>query len=363
MKILHLTISSEIGGGPEHISQLIQGVSDRYEAHVACPDVGDYYVKFLKLTSNRVTLIPHRKFSFIALYKLIRYIRYNHIELLHSHGKGAGFYCRLINIFVKIPSVHTPHGINKKIEKGFINQIYIHFERFFEFLITSIIFVSKSEAAYAKKLCIWDNVPFVVINNGTKIIPERDINNWRTKVRQDLNCINRKIVITASRFDFQKNTIEFCEIASKFPGFYFIILGDGIEKNKCEVFCAKHNIINILFAGNVSNPIQYFAASDLYLSTARWEGLSMAILEAMSVGLPVVATRVLGNIDLVEPLKTGFLYEIGNIDEAVNYIKTAFSSQFYINLSKKSKIIHNKRFSSTSMCELTMNLYDKILMK
>lgn len=362
-KILHLTISSETGGGPEHICQLVKGLDSEFESHIACPYNGSYFEKFVNITSNRVVELPHRKFSVYKLLGVYKYIKNNNIDLIHGHGKGAGIYCRIINLFLRIPSIHTPHGINKKIEIGFINKLYIHFERIFGFLISSVIYVSKTEFEYSKEINLWSKVPYEIINNGTSIIDQKDIEHWRNEIRTKYNWINKQIVITASRFDYQKNTLEFCKIAAELSNSIFVILGDGEEKKECVSFCDNFKINNVLFLGNVSNPLPYFAASDVYLSTARWEGLSMAILESMSVGLPIIATKVTGNIDLVNHSESGFLYNLGEIKVAVNYLQFFILNNDYKNFSVKSKTLHSQFFSSNSMCKKTSLLYASILSK
>ena len=358
-KILHLTISSQIGGGPEHIFQLISGISGQYEMHVACPTQGPYYHKFEELTLGRVTLLPHRKYTLKSFFSVLQYIKKNKIDLLHGHGKGAGFYCRLLSLCTKVAVIHTPHGINKKIESGLINKFYIKFERFFSYLINAVIFVSKTESDYAKQLNLWDNVPSEIINNGTKVVSDIERSEWRVEKRKQLNCIECKVIITASRFDYQKNTLEFCEIAKKMTDYTFVILGDGEQRKEYEDYCLYSKVNNVVFTGNVLNPLHYFAAADIYLSTARWEGLSMAILESMALGLPVVATEVIGNIDLVNHGETGFLYTIGEIAEAENYLNTILETNFS-EFSQKSKDFHKSFFSSDAMCLKTSALYAKV---
>lgn len=359
-KILHLTISSDIGGGPEHIYQLISGTSNEFNSYVACPDNGPYYLKFAEQTGGQVTILPYRKFKFSFVVSIYKFIKYNKIDILHAHGKGAGLYSRIISMFLRIPVVHTPHGINKKIEHGLANKLYILFEKLFNKLITTVVFVSQTEADYASKLKIWPSVPFKLIYNGTKIISVEQKNEWFLKKRGELNLETSKVIITASRFDFQKNTIEYCIIAGELPQFLFVILGDGEERGPCELFCKTNNIKNVMFMGGVLDPVAYFAAADIYLSTARWEGLSMAILESMAVGLPVVASDVIGNKDLVSVNETGFLYPIGNIDKAVSYILYILDNENYLKYSYAAKKLHEQSFSSEYMCSNTASLYREI---
>jgi glycosyltransferase involved in cell wall biosynthesis len=358
-KVLHITISSDVGGGPEHIYQLISGLSEQIESHVACPDNGPYYKKFNLLVNNRITKIPFRRFQFKYIFSLYNYIRSNKIDLLHGHGKGAGLYCRILKIFLKIPVVHTPHGIS--IKQDLSNKLYIYFERIFKFLVNAVIFVSQTEYALSKKLNLWIGIPVKIIYNGTAAFDESQKKIWQQEIRSEMNWNNRKIVITASRYDFQKNTIEFCKIAKLLPDMTFVILGEGIEKNECETYCVNNNIDNVLFLGVKSDPLKYFAAAHIYLSTARWEGLSMAIIEAMSLGLPTVATNVTGNIDLIKSGFNGYLYPIGDVEQAKKLIDLLIEPQLYNSCSANATKYHNESFSVSTMSGQTEELYFSLL--
>ena len=68
------------------------------------------------------------------------------------------------------------------------------------------------------------------------------------------------------------------------------------------------------------NIFEYLKASSIFLSTAYYEGLPYSIIEAMSVGLPVVASYVTGNCDTFEHNISGYYYSLGDIYSAVNYI-------------------------------------------
>lgn len=360
-KILHVSISSSYGGGPEHIYQLVSGLPSDFENYIACPDNGPYHSKFYNLVAGRITTIPFRRFEIKYLAGLYKYIKHNQIDLLHAHGKGAGLYCRLISMFMRIPVVYTPHGINQKVKEGFLNKLYIQFEKISKSLISAIIYVSQTEAGYGEMLNIWPGVKSLVIYNGTKTHSIQEINAARGNIRKNMGWGKDKVIITASRFDYQKNTIEFCEIAAKLPKLSFVILGDGIEMSHCQEYCAAHHIYNVTFVGAVPNPIAYFSAADIYLSTARWEGLSMAILESMAVGLPIIATRVIGNTDLVKHGQTGFLYDLGDQIGAVGYLLTSLDETTYLTLSSNAKEFHSIQFSSNSMCNNTASLYSEVL--
>lgn len=361
IKILHVSISSDIGGGPEHVYQLINGLSKTdFENHVACPENGPYYDRLKLLSNDRILSIPSRKLRIGAIINLYKYIRRNKIDIIHGHGKGAGLYCRIISIFYNIYAIHTPHGINQE-KVSLSGKIYLSIEKKLSHLINSVIYVSQTESDYAKSIGMWIGVKSKIIFNGTRVFSDEERCTLRAK-RAELNWASHKVVITASRFDFQKNTIEFCEIAAKFPKMIFAIIGDGAEKTKCEDYCIANGINNVEFIGFVLNPISYLGAADIYLSTARWEGLSMAILESMALGLPIIASQVIGNIDLIVPAVNGFLYKLGNINEAEEKLNQMLNPSTYEELSANSIQRHNVLFSANQMCQNTGKLYTEVFL-
>ena len=83
----------------------------------------------------------------------------------------------------------------------------------------------------------------------------------------------------------------------------------------------KNNLNNVNLLGEKKNIFKYLYESDIYLSTSLYEGLPISILEAMSIGLPIVASNVIGNCDTIENGKSGFLYQLNDINIAVNYLE------------------------------------------
>jgi glycosyltransferase involved in cell wall biosynthesis len=176
-------------------------------------------------------------------------------------------------------------------------------------------------------------------------------------------------ITSITRFDYAKNTSLMISIAEELlklkdnKTYKFIVIGSGkgIESFKKEI--EERNLDNIFeMTGSVTNPGDYLINSFCYISTSRWEGLPLGVLEAMSYGLPVIATSVPGNIDLVDHDKTGFLFNINKPEEAALYIKNlAGDEKNYAEFAGRSKEKIKKYFSLNNMAEETLNLYYKII--
>ena len=287
-KILLLSLRADHGGGPKHVDLLINNLSSDMEIFLACPKDKPYYNMWSESKKVKdIFALPHRKFSVKKLLGLNKFIKDNDIEIVHSHGKGAGIYSRMLKILnPRLKIVHTLHGVHIG-EYGFLKKsAYIFLERFLTLFTDKFINVSNSENSLCLKLRLFKKSKCEIVYNGIKALLKDD----HAKIK--FNLSEKRVVTTISRFDYQKN----------------LWLGDGDDRTKFESMAQKDGV-NIIFTGFTDEIPAYLSATDIYLSTSRWEGLPYALIEAQSLGIPIVATNVVGNNEVVENGKSGFLFE------------------------------------------------------
>ena len=307
MKILFITLRADHGGCPEHVELLINNLSGEIKIYLACSQDKPYYDLWNESKKIKdIFALPHRKFSVKKLLELNKFIKDNDIEMIHSHGKGAGIYSRILKILnPRLKIVHTLHGVHIG-EYGFLKKsAYIFLERFLTLFTDKFINVSNSENSVCLKLGLFKKSKSEVVYNGIKALFKDD----SAKIKFDLS--GKKVVTTISRFDYAKNMGLAYEIAKNFKdnsNIVFLWLGDGDDRAEFESM-AKKDGANIIFTGFTGEVPAYLSATDIYLSTSRWEGLPYALIEAQSLGIPIVATNVVGNNEVVENGKSGFLFE------------------------------------------------------
>ncbi len=354
MKILLITLRSDYGGGPQHVDLIINNLSSEFEIFLACPNDKPYYEQWKnnKKVQN-IYELPHRKFTLKKLFGLNQFIKENYITIVHSHGKGAGIYSRLLKLLnPKLKIIHTLHGFHIQ-EYGTLKKYsYIYIERFLTLLTNRFINVSDGEKAICLNFNIFKTFQSEVIYNGIKQIEAVE------NAKQKLNLQNKIVITTISRFDYQKNMFFGYEIAKRFKdnkNIVFLWLGDGDDKNKLEQK-AKEECVNIIFTGFTKEIALYLSATDIYLSTSRWEGLPYALIEAQSLGLPIVATNVVGNNEVVLHDENGFLFE--SADEAYDNIsKLIENNSLYDDFSYEAKQNFKDKFEIKIMIEKTENMY------
>ena len=361
IKVLLISVRADFGGGPEHIYRLIQVLKEEIDFYIACPDDYPYWNRYENLLGNkRMIVIPHRKFKVNAVSSLILFLHKHKINIIHSHGKGAGIYSRTLRLPTSVPCIHTFHGIHIGEYNGLQKFVYMLLERIMSIFTKSFITVSRSEFELVKKLKIAPNKKLNIINNGV-IIP--------AEVVEEKILDGEKLrLITFSRFNYQKNTVLLIEILkelkrqNQIERFETIILGSGQNEKVFKLKLEQNGLSSFVkLLGSVDNPAEYLKEVFCYISTSRWEGLPLGILEAMAHGIPVIASNVTGNTDVVRQDVNGFLYNLDMPERAADYlIKLSADKELWESFSKASRKIVEKEFSIERMAEETKEVYFRI---
>ena len=105
---------------------------------------------------------------------------------------------------------------------------------------------------------------------------------------------------------------------------FLVIVGDGPMRRKMELFIERNNFHNVFFAGfkNQSEISQYYAMADILILPSEYDPTPKVINEAMNFALPILVSNCVGTAnDLVEHGVNGYVFDVGNIDKIVTYIR------------------------------------------
>lgn len=289
------------------------------------------------------------KNDFLALKELLNLLKKEKFDVIHLHSSKAGFLgrvaARVCNHQDKV--IYTTHGISF-LRKDISNrklQLYIFLEKIGSLCGGKTIACSKSEAEFIQS----KGIKCSYINNGIKFEKQK------IKV---LKKENEKLKIaTVGRITIQKNPELFNKITESFidnKNIAFIWIGDGELKEKL-------NSKNIEITGWLSQEEvqQQLRETDIYLSTASWEGLSLAVLQAMENNLPLLLSDCIGNIDLVEEDYNGFLFKTK--EEAIEKIEFLIKDKEKIKkLGENSYLLLKKEFDIQEMIKKYKTLYKQL---
>lgn len=267
--------------------------------------------------SNGVNLIQLnmvREFSPIkdlkSVYKLTKELKKINPDVIHLHSSKAGVLGRIAYFFLfkKKKLYYTPHGysfLRKDISKP-VRKIYWLIEKSFQKLFGgTTVACGDTEFEIAKQIG-----KSKLVRNG---IDSENVRESFMDVKNEKLTIGIMARITAAR-----NPVLFNQIALKFPDFNFVWIGNG--ELMTSITAPNIKITGWFFDRKMA--LRELNNIDIYLQTSVWEGLPIAVLEAMAMQKPVIATNIIGNKDAVLHNKTGFLFnEINELDEYFEILK------------------------------------------
>ena len=332
VKVIHLFPVYKLGGAPVCILRFIESTGNIYShSCVAKLEDQDLFGDFQNRSNGNCYDLDLTYFSLINFFKLIRLFLSLKPDIVHVHGKGGGLYGFLIGLimFKKFKLFYTYHGFYKKWN-GWRWKIYLIFERLFSLIYDNSIAVSNSEYLYIMKSLNLNKNKVRIIQNGVYISPNilpNEINN--RIVLHDFN------IISLSRFSHQKDLetmiISFNEIRKiKSVGLHIFggyLNSDQQYYRKIISIIEELNLEGCVYLwGEYSNASSFISFFDLYWSTAKFEGLPTAVIEAFLNRTLVVGTRCRGNVDLILDGKSGYLSEISNVNSNVNIIVEALKN-------------------------------------
>jgi len=355
LNVLMISATVKVGGGPIQMLILSEQLINKVNTFFAIPKSNQFSKK---INNKNSFYIKERSISLIELFKLKRFIEFHRIDIIHAHGKGAGLIGRLLKLLTNKPLIYTFHGFHIKCHNFLYKSLYIIYENLFGLLDNKKIFVSKSEKRYASKFLFFLGKNFSIINNSVNNMEFiYDIGNKRK-----IDCLlgsNKKIILSISRLVDQKNIPEIIRIASILNSYNFLIIGDGPNLDQISLMISENKIKNVYLIGLKKNIYDYLYGSDIFLTTSIYEGLPMSVLEAMSVGLPIIASNVIGNKDTIEHKKSGFLYELGDIKRASYFIeKILKDDELKEKFSRNSFKRQRKLFSHNRMVSAYLSIYE-----
>ena len=359
--MLAITSRADHGGGPEHLFQLTRTAGANISCVIACPDEPPYATRFKCLENVcRTVWIPHRRLSVSAIAKLHKIIKTQKIDVIHSHGKGAGVYSRILAVLTGLPTIHTFHGVHIGEYSPIQKQIYAWIEQVLARNTRFIIAVSNSERRALIDIIGIAERKICVIPNG--VPGGQDAIKVTTSVNRPLTLLN------VNRFDHQKNPDLLIPIARAIKerqlNCIVNVIGTGAKFSHIESIIETEGLGDVItLLGPTNDPRSAMRSSDVILSTSRWEGMPLALLEAMSEGLPAIASNVVGNRDIVLDGQTGLLFDLESPSNAVKHIERLIAQE-----EEREKLGHNaqvrvaEKFSIERMTQQTIELYTTSLL-
>lgn len=333
ISVLHI-LEATVGGTRKHLVSLVAGINkNRFAVEVAATpwrqgsiddtsfvaELAATGVPFHPVTMSRAIDPVTDTRAFWQLFRLLRYQRF---DIVHAHSSKAGFLGRAVARLHGVSTVYTPNGyyfLDADESQPLKRRFFLDLERIAGRWTDRLITVSESEwqITLARNLVAPSRV--VMIPNGIDITAVTPDPVARLSARQELGIdIETAVIGTVARFIPQKDPFTFVYTAhlilAENPDVRFIWCGEGDMRAATERLAASLGIHYAFhFLGFRPDVTRIMNAFDLFMLTSIFEGLPYTLLEVMALGLPVIATQVVGSQDVVVHAETGYLVPTGDV--------------------------------------------------
>ena len=327
MNILQISSASSFGGGERYVADLTNSLIARGHNLFAALRPGSPLIRHLQLPKERILILPLRNALDVpSAHELERFVRRHRIDVVHAHmarDYSLASYAARRNPQTKF--VATRHVLFQ------LNRLHRH-------TLARAARVIAVSSAVAKELQRVVGVrQIALIPNGIEV--ERF---ERARARFDREQFLRGmglpddclLVGSVGELRILKRHDDFIRaagrIVSRFPETHFVLAGVdpiGDVRKQLEKLVVELGLKDCFhFLGWVDEAESLLCAMDVFVSASETESFGLAIVEAMSAGTPVVATRTEGAQEVVEDQKTGLLAPIGDVDQIAGAVTTLLSN-------------------------------------
>ena len=255
------------------------------------------YPMLLEKAGARVKFLSIKTlFDLSAVPQLWRILKAEHVDVLHTHLSQANILGGLTGSLAGIPVVTTLHNVWLPPKSTFTSPQRAFVERtVLRFLTRKLIAVGYIVADTHRS--VFPEKKMCTIPNPVEKVPEVSESQKDELRRAIAGDSHHKIIIAIGRLILQKGysllIAAFAEAHKHHPEAVLVFAGDGYLRDELDAQ-ARSLALNgsVRFLGNRKDVPQLLGVSDLYANSSHWEGLSIAMLEAMASGTPVLATNV-----------------------------------------------------------------------
>jgi glycosyltransferase involved in cell wall biosynthesis len=265
-----------------------------------------------KLESNGIVTLslakPHHKKRLLSIWRLYHYLKEYHVSILHTHCPSPDFYGKIAAFLAHIPVVTTIHNV-----QGYraINEYIL------KRLTTKYVAISKTVERYAISELKIPSTKIQIIYNAVDIDKFTKLTVNREAMLKELGITGGgKVITCVGNVAKRKGHLYLIKAAKKvtkiFPNTHFLLVGN--ERAEPEVLRSLKAIIEtehlqdkIIFTGVRSDIPSILSITDIFVLPSLWEGLSIALLEAMAAGVAVIVTNVGSNPEVVSNGINGFV--------------------------------------------------------
>lgn len=340
------------GHEPFLITKYERGEIDLSDAFDSSKIIEIKHTRIKGLANIHLTLL-----TLIAIFRMRNKVDVLHLQQSHILSVFSSIMGKILGISI-ITTLHVKiesHGFRKNIGDLFDKAVYIFSD--------NIIYVSEQTR---KSFC---HKGYVIIN-GTDTERYRNDRYIRIKARNELNIGNSFVILFLGRIAQNKGIFELIDAIkiinrNKKYDLKLLVVGPiaSNDKKKYFEYINEKDLENHIFTvGPHKDVHKFYCLSDIFILPSHQEGLPLSMLEAMSVGLPCIVSRVGGVSEVITNGENGLLIEAKNSTDLMQKMTWCLENGDKLELlGHAASLTIREQFSMERMVERYIRVYRKIL--
>ncbi|NTW05058.1 MAG: glycosyltransferase [Peptococcaceae bacterium] len=370
LRVLHVIGGGEFGGAERHILNLATAIDPSIVEVSVCCLFADPFLKVAREAGIKAYSIPMRhKLDFGIITKLRENIINDKIDIVHTHGVRANLVGRLAAKMSGVETVITT--VHSLLAQDYPDTFSRLANMFIEKASGGITDHFIAVSGGLQKALIQQGIPkkkITVVYNG--LDPEQfrktpsSGTSWREKSGIPSEASLVSIVGRLHRVKGHRYFLKAAaELLKEREDIHFLVVGSGPEGDALEEFTRELGISDkVTFTGFISDVSELMPELDLLVVPSLWEGFGLTALEAMAVGIPVVATSVGGLPEIVEHGSTGLLVPPADTAALAKSIVWIIDHPLEAReMAAAAKSVVEKKFTAAAMARKTEGIYQSMM--
>lgn len=367
IRVLEVIRQGQIGGGESHLLDLVTFLDkERFEPVCLSFTSGEMITRLEAMGIKCFVIDTLSPFDVKIQKQIIQLIHDEHIQLIHAHGSRAASNMVYSARKLHIPFIYTVHGWSFHDDQNIIvRQLRQWSEKLICKMADRVICVSQSNADTGQhRFGLKDAI---VIENGINLVkfnPEGEFKN----LRKTFGFASDDFVMGfIARCTKQKAPLDFLEAVrlAHHQNIHVkgLFVGEGDMDADVNAFIVDHQMESYVFRSKFRTDVpDLLHCINVYCLPSLWEGLSIALLEAMAMGKAIVATPTDGTKEVIEHEKDGLLISYCQPEALAEAILRLYDDRIlYEQCGQRAHQLVARRFNAQRVSDAVGNIYCEIL--
>ena len=359
MKVLHLSSETSWRGGEQQIAYLIEHLNLHKIENVVLAKKNSAFAEYCNANEIHYYTSSFRNaLDLITVKNLLNVANREKPDVIHLHASKSHGIAALASLI----GIKTPMIVSRRViflpKNNFIGRWKYNLPT-----VKKILCVSDYVKSVMQKV-VKDHSLLETVYSGVKI-KELNPDTGKRYLKKKISINKEHVVVgNVSALSSEKDLFTFIDTAQSLctnpdnEKLIFVIMGTGKLRKELEIYIQSKRLENrIHLIGFMDNVHQVLSEFDYFLFTASEEGLGTSVLDAFSLGIPVISTNAGGLKELVIHEKTGLSADVGDYQELAQHLKRLLVDEQLKNSLVTNAFHHVLKFSIDEMAKKTLAAY------